>query len=211
MLGSAPSIEQLIGSIVALVVGLTFHEFSHAAVADSLGDHRPRAMGRLTLNPLPHIDPLGAIMLVVAGFGWAKPVMINPIALRNGRTGLAMVAAAGPIANVIVAVVAAVIYRVLGLGGVGIDTVDQILAWVVLLNMTLAVFNLLPIPPLDGYNVALAFLPPRQALFLSRYGQYGVFVLLGLVLLNYVGTPVDPLGWILYAASVLGGLLLGVP
>ena len=209
MLGSAPSVEQLLGSIIALVVGLTFHEFSHAAVADSLGDHRPRAMGRLTLNPLPHIDPLGAIMLVVAGFGWAKPVMINPAALRNGRTGLAMVAAAGPIANVVVAVLAAVLFRVLDLAGIGGTTAMTIIAWVVLLNMVLAVFNLLPIPPLDGYNVALAFLPPRQALFLSRYGQYGIFILLGLVLLNYVGSPIDPLGWILTAASYLGGLLLG--
>jgi Zn-dependent protease len=210
MLGSAPSVEQLVGSIIALVVGLTFHEFSHAAVADSLGDHRPRAMGRLTLNPLPHIDPLGAIMLVVAGFGWAKPVMINPVALRNGRTGLAMVAAAGPIANVVVAVLAAVLFRVLDLAGIGGTTAMTIIAWVVLLNMVLAVFNLLPIPPLDGYNVALAFLPPRQALFLSRYGQYGIFVLLGLVVLNYVGSPIDPLGWILGIASFLGGILLGV-
>lgn len=210
MLGSAPSVEQLLGSIIALVVGLTFHEFSHAAVADSLGDHRPRAMGRLTLNPLPHIDPLGAIMLVVAGFGWAKPVMINPAALRNGRTGLAMVAAAGPIANVVVAVLAAVLFRVLDLAAIGGTTAMTIIAWVVLLNMVLAVFNLLPIPPLDGYNVALAFLPPRQALFLSRYGQYGIFVLLGLVVLNYVGSPIDPLGWILGIASFLGGILLGV-
>ena len=209
MLSGGLPIEQLVGSIIALVVGLTFHEFSHAAVADSLGDHRPRAMGRLTLNPLPHIDPLGAIMLVVAGFGWAKPVMINPVALRNGRTGLAMVAAAGPIANVVVAVLAAVLFRVLDLAGVGATTVMTIIAWVVLLNMTLAVFNLLPIPPLDGYNVALAFLPPRQALFLSRYGQYGVFILLGLVLLNYIGSPIDPLGWILNIASFLGGVLLG--
>ena len=209
MLGSGLSIEQLIGSIVALVVGLTFHEFSHAAVADSLGDHRPRAMGRLTLNPIPHIDPLGAIMLVVAGFGWAKPVLINPAALRNGRTGLAMVAAAGPIANVTVAVVAAVLFRVLNLSGVEAISLMQILAWVVLLNMVLAVFNLLPIPPLDGYNVALAFLPPRQALFLARYGQYGVFILLGLVFLNYAGSPIDPLGWIFAIASYLGGLLLG--
>ena len=210
MLGSAPSVEQLVGSIIALVVGLTFHEFSHAAVADSLGDHRPRAMGRLTLNPLPHIDPLGAIMLVVAGFGWAKPVMINPAALRNGRTGLAMVAAAGPIANVVVAVLAAVLFRVLDLAGLGGTTVMMIIAWVVLLNMVLAVFNLLPIPPLDGYNVALAFLPPRQALFLSRYGQYGIFVLLALVVLNYMGSPIDPLGWIFALASFLGGILLGV-
>lgn len=205
-----PSLEQIVGSILALVVGLTFHEFSHAAVADSLGDHRPRAMGRLTLNPLPHIDPLGAIMLVIAGFGWAKPVLINPAALRNGRRGLALVAGAGPVANVVVAVATSILYRVLDLAGLDIPFVMLVLIWVVLLNMVLAIFNFLPIPPLDGYNVALAFLPPRQAMFLRRYGQYGIFVLLGLVVLNYVGSPIDPLGWILAFASEIAGVLLGV-
>jgi Zn-dependent protease len=204
-----PSLEQIIGSILALVVGLTFHEFSHAAVADSLGDHRPRAMGRLTLNPLPHIDPLGAIMLVIAGFGWAKPVLINPAALRNGRRGLAFVAAAGPVANVVVAVAASIVFRVINLAGVESSFVLTTLAWVVLLNMVLAIFNILPIPPLDGYNVALAFLPPREAMLLRRYGQYGVFVLLGLVVLNYIGSPIDPLGWILGFASVIAGVLIG--
>jgi Zn-dependent protease len=208
MLG-APSFEQILGSIVALVVGLTFHEFSHAAVADSLGDHRPRAMGRLTLNPLPHIDPLGAVMLVIAGFGWAKPVMINPAALRNGRTGLAMVAAAGPIANVVVAVLSAVLFRSLDLLGLDNDFVMTTIAWVVLLNMVLALFNLLPIPPLDGYNVALAFLPPAPAMLIRRYGQYGIFLLLGLVILNAMESPIDPLGWIFRVASYIGGILLG--
>lgn len=204
-----PSIEQLLGSVIALVVGLTFHEFSHALLADSLGDHRPRAMGRLTLNPLPHIDPLGAIMLVLAGFGWAKPVMVNPAALRNGRMGLAMVAAAGPIANVVVAVVAAVLFRLLAMTGQEFGFVGTTLAWVVLLNMVLAIFNFVPIPPLDGYNVALAFLPPRQAMLLRRYGHYGIYVLLILLLLNISGSPIDPLGWILGLASAIGGALLG--
>jgi Zn-dependent protease len=203
------SIEQLLGGLIALVVGLTFHEFSHAFVADSLGDRRPRAMGRLTLNPIAHLDPIGSLMLLVAGFGWAKPVMVNPAALRNGRTGLAMVAAAGPIANVIVAVIAAVVFRVLDLAGVEDGFLVNTLFWVVVLNMVLAVFNLLPIPPLDGYNVALAFLPPRQAMALRRYGQYGVFVLLGLVLLSYVNSPIDPLGWILGIAGLLARALIG--
>ncbi len=205
----SPSIEQLIGGLVALLVGLTFHEFSHAYVADSLGDHRPRAMGRLTLNPIAHLDPVGAIMLLLVGFGWAKPVMVNPAALRNGRKGLALVAAAGPTANVVVAVLAAVIFRVLNLAAVDNSFVMQTLFWIVSLNMLLAVFNLLPIPPLDGYNVALAFLPPRQTLFLMRYGQYGVFILLGLILLSYTNSPIDPLGWILALASELAVALSG--
>ena len=209
MIFGNPSIEQLIGGIIALLVGLTFHEFSHAAVADALGDRRPRAMGRLTLNPVAHIDPVGALMLVVAGFGWAKPVLVNPAALRNGRVGLALVAAAGPIANTIVAICAAVVFRVLHLVGFDGAFLLNVVWAVVVLNLVLAVFNLLPIPPLDGYNVALAFLPPRQAMFLRQYGQYGIFILLGLVLLSYMDSPINPLAWIFGLARFLALLFIG--
>ena len=209
MIFGNPSIEQLIGGVIALLVGLTFHEFSHAAVADALGDRRPRAMGRLTLNPVAHIDPVGALMLVVAGFGWAKPVLVNPAALRNGRVGFALVAAAGPIANTIVAILAAVVFRVLDLVGYDGAFVLNVVWAVVVLNLVLAVFNLLPIPPLDGYNVALAFLPPRQAMFLRQYGQYGIFILLGLVLLSYMDSPINPLAWIFGLAGLLARLLVG--
>lgn len=205
----SPSLEQLLGGLIALLVGLTFHEFSHAAVADSLGDRRPRAMGRLTLNPIAHIDPIGALMLVVAGFGWAKPVMVNPAALRNGRTGLALVAAAGPLANTVVAVLAAVVFRVFDLAGFEIVFVLNVLFAVVVLNLVLALFNLLPIPPLDGYNVALAFLPPRQAMLLRQYGHYGIFILLGLILLSYADSPINPLGWIFGFAAAAGRVLVG--
>lgn len=205
----SPSLEQLLGGIIALLVGLTFHEFSHALLADSLGDRRPRAMGRLTLNPIPHIDPIGALMLVVAGFGWAKPVMINPAALRNGRLGMAIVAAAGPVANLVVAVAAAIGFRVLDIVGLEGGFVLNTLVWVMHLNLILAIFNILPIPPLDGYNVALAFLPPQQAMQLRRFGQYGFLVLLGLILLRYVGSPIDPLGWIFTLAGILGRILVG--
>src|SRR5919106_6560176 len=121
------SLERLIAGVIALLVGLTFHEFSHALLADQLGDHRPRAMGRLTLNPIPHIDPIGALMLVIAGFGWAKPVMVNPAALRDGRRGMALVAFAGPIANVLVAIGFAVLYRVLGIAGIEEGFVPQLI------------------------------------------------------------------------------------
>src|SRR4026208_2530064 len=94
------SIAEIAGIAVALIVGITFHEFSHAFVADQLGDHRPRALGRVSLNPAAHIDPVGGLVLVIAGFGWGKPVPVNVYALRPGRIGMAVVAAAGPIANV---------------------------------------------------------------------------------------------------------------
>jgi len=197
------TLAQIVGIAVALVVGITFHEFSHAFIADQLGDHRPRALGRVTLNPVAHIDPIGALVFVVAGFGWGRPVPVNVYALRPGRIGMAMVAAGGPAANVIVAVAGAVIYRVLeisGVDGFGLD----LAFWIVLYNLLLAIFNLLPIPPLDGYNVLLAFLPPRTAFTVQRYAPYGVIVLLLLVFM-----PGSPLGVMFGAVRSLTGVLTG--
>jgi Zn-dependent protease len=197
------TLAQIIGIAVALVVGITFHEFSHAFIADQLGDHRPRALGRVTLNPVAHIDPMGAIVFALAGFGWGKPVPVNVYALRPGRVGMAMVAAGGPIANVIVAIVGAVVFRVLELAGIGGLALD-ITFYIVLYNLLLAVFNLLPIPPLDGYNVLLAFVPPRTAFIIQRYASYGIIVLLLLVLI-----PNSPLRIMFDLVRNLTALLIG--
>ena len=194
---------QIAGIAVALVVGITFHEFSHAFIADQLGDHRPRALGRVSLNPVAHIDPVGALIFVIAGFGWGKPVPVNVYALRPGRIGMAMVAAGGPVANVMVAVVGAVLYRVLEMSGAG-GFVLEIGRWVVYFNLLLALFNLIPIPPLDGYNVLLAFLPPRAAFSVQRYAQYGIIVLLLLILL-----PGGPLFVLLAPVRPLTEVLIG--
>ena len=198
------SLERLIAGAVALLVGLTFHEFSHALVADTLGDRRPRAMGRLTLNPIAHVDPIGALMLVVAGFGWAKPVMVNPAALRGGRRSMALVAFAGPIANVVVATVFAVGFRAMDLAGISNGFALNLVALIVQLNILLAIFNLIPIPPLDGYNVALAYLPSRQALIVQQYAPYGVIVLLLLIFI-----PGSPLRTILGLAAPIARVLIG--
>ena len=198
------SLETLIAGVVALLVGLTFHEFSHALTADRLGDHRPRAMGRLTLNPIAHVDPIGALMLVVAGFGWAKPVMVNPAALRGGRRSMALVAFAGPIANVVVAIGFAVVFRVMTLVGVDSGFFLNLVALIVQLNILLAIFNLIPIPPLDGYNVLLAYLPPRQAVTIQRYAPYGIIVLLLLIFL-----PGSPLRALLAMAAPITRVLIG--
>lgn len=198
------SIERLIAGAVALLVGLTFHEFSHALTADQLGDQRPRAMGRLTLNPIAHIDPIGALMLVVAGFGWAKPVMVNPAALRGGRRSMALVAFAGPIANVVVAIAFAVVFRAMILIGVESEFALNLVALIVQLNILLAIFNLIPIPPLDGYNVLLAYLPPRQAVTVQRYAPYGIIVLLLLIFV-----PGSPLRALLSMATPITRVLIG--
>ncbi len=197
------TIPQIVGIVVALVVGITFHEFSHAFIADVLGDHRPRALGRVTLNPVAHIDPIGAVFFLVAGFGWGKPVPVNVYALRPGRIGMAIVAAGGPVANVVVAIVAAVLYRVMALGGAEGIVVETAFA-VVFFNILLAIFNLIPIPPLDGYNVLLAFLPPRTAFVVQRYAQYGILVLLLLVVI-----PNSPLDFLLGLARPVTQVLTG--
>ena len=204
MLFGSTSLDVLLAAVIALLVGLTFHEFSHALVADELGDRRPRAMGRLTLNPLPHIDPIGAVMLLVAGFGWAKPVMVNPYALREGPRSMWLVAAAGPAANLVVAIGFAIVFRVLEMAGMESGFVVSLVRNVVLLNVLLALFNFIPIPPLDGYNAVLAFLPPRTAMTVQRYAPYGILVLLLLIIL-----PNSPLRLLFQAVSAITGVLIG--
>jgi Zn-dependent protease len=211
ILGQGP--EVLIGLLTALVVGTTFHEFSHAFVADQLGDHRPRAMGRVSLNPLHHLDPMGTIFFLMAGFGWGKPVMVNAYALRPGRVGMAWVAAAGPLANLVVATVFAVVFRGAEMTGVFDSEAGTffgtVLLWVVEFNVILGLFNLLPIPPLDGYNLVLPFLPLRTALMVQRYAVYGVLVLLVLVLLPRLSGGFSPLDWLFGLAQGITGLLIG--
>ncbi|MEP6468273.1 MAG: site-2 protease family protein [Chloroflexota bacterium] len=202
---------QLIALLVALVVGITFHEFMHAFTADQLGDHRPRALNRVSLNPVNHIDPMGALFFLIAGFGWGKPVPVNAYALRPGRIGMAYVAAAGPLANLVVALVAAVAFRAADLAGVLGDPSGftwQLVIGIVQFNIILGLFNLLPIPPLDGYNLVLPFLPLRTAMTVQRYAPYGVIVLLLLILLPRTGGA-SPLDWLFSAASAITRALTG--
>jgi Zn-dependent protease len=174
---------------IMLLVGFPVHEFSHALAAYRLGDSTARLMGRLTLNPIAHFDPLGGILLAVTfiassfGFGWAKPTPVNPNNLQGGRYGEAIVAAAGPISNLILAIAAALPLRYL-LANPGLEQqlpalVTQVLALFVLINLVLMVFNLFPIPPLDGSKVLFAFLPPQVAWrWRPMLEQYGFILLL---------------------------------
>lgn len=192
----------IVGVLVALLVGLTFHEFSHAFVADQMGDHRPRALGRVSLNPINHIDPMGAIMLVLVGFGWAKPVPVNPVALRPGRRAMSVVAAAGPIANVVVALAAAVVFRLLDALGAPEFAVG-VAFYTVVFNFVLAIFNLIPIPPLDGGRIAVGLLPFRPAQALASVERYGMLILIVLFMF-------DPLGIIRGVIYPLMNLLFGI-
>ena len=209
MLFGSPTLPVFVGIIVALVVGITFHEFSHAFVADRLGDHRPRALGRVSLNPIRHLDPVGAIFFLLAGFGWGRPVPVNAYALRPGRIGLTVVALAGPVANFTVAVVVAIIFRVLRqVGLLDAPFPNDVMQLIVYFNVALGLFNLIPIPPLDGYNVVLPLLPPRQQFTVQRYAQYGYIALLLLVVLSY-GPGNGPLGWLFSIAGDIQGFLIG--
>lgn len=168
---------------VALVVGITVHEFSHAWAAARLGDRTAQRQGRLTLNPMAHLDPVGTLLIFIAGFGWGKPTPVTPSNIRIGeKAGMAVVALAGPISNIIVATLAAMPFRLgtLSLPSSGIDA--QMLQALVLWNVVLAVFNLLPIAPLDGFKVALGVLPRALAIPFARTERFGMIILLMVVL-----------------------------
>jgi Zn-dependent protease len=198
----------LIARAIVLLIAFTIHELAHAVVADRMGDNTPRRMGRITLNPIAHLDPIGTIALLVAGFGWAKPVMVNPLNLStdNPRTGMAIVAAAGPLSNVIMALLGALPIR-LGLigaamtsGGDVIPSLPFLLSQFIWINLILAFFNLIPIPPLDGYKILTGILPPEMAYRLRPLEQQGFMVLLlAVFLLPMIG--LDVIGWLVFTPS----------
>lgn len=170
--------------VAAIVIGISFHEFSHVLAAYLQGDQTGKQMGRLTLNPFAHIDPIGILLLVVAGFGWGKPAPFDPNSLRNRRFGPTLVAIAGPISNLILIIVFGVLFRVL-LSAIALPSENLLVIFLVFLiqiNIVLMVFNLIPIPPLDGSRVFLNMLPERYAGFKDSFERYGPFLLIFLVL-----------------------------
>lgn len=168
---------------LAFVVAITLHEASHALAATWLGDDLPRLQGRVTLNPLRHLDFLGTIMILIASFGWGRPVLVNPYRLRFGsRRGMALVAAAGPASNVILALVLTPFARQLAAGS-ELDLVTVAVVLIIQLNLFLAIFNLIPIPPLDGFSVLIGLVPQDMAATLDRLRAYGPGLLIGLFLI----------------------------
>lgn len=177
--------QTLILKVPALLLAVTVHELAHGLVADRLGDPTARLQGRLTLNPLPHIDPIGALAFVLAGFGWAKPVPVNALNLRRPVRDMAWIAAAGPVSNLIAAFVGLVAFvllrRVGGLPFVA-EPLGGMLLYVYQFNLVLALFNLIPLPPLDGGHFLPYFLPRGSWSLLHQLEQYGPFLLLLLVI-----------------------------
>jgi Zn-dependent protease len=171
--------------VVAVVIGITVHEFSHAAVATAQGDFTAKSQGRLTLNPASHLDPLGTLFLIIGGFGWGRPTPFNPLRMRRRRAGAAIVGLAGPVSNVLVAVLAAIALRVTNPSGLEVVSgfAGKLFFALVELNVILAVFNLLPIPPLDGSRLLSILLPPSRQNIVYFLDRFGIFLLLGLLLL----------------------------
>lgn len=191
---------QAVALVTALIIGLTFHEYAHAWWANRLGDDTAARLGRLTLNPLKHLDPIGSLMMLIVGFGWAKPVPVN--GWRLGSRGMLEVALAGPLSNILLATIAGLGARTLGLAGSGwLDVAAGFLAFFALLNLFLAFFNLLPIAPLDGWKVLMGLVPAQQAQQLAQYERYGPIALLIVILLGRNG-GFDLFGYVVQAPAV---------
>jgi len=201
-------LSDLILKLPALLIAVTVHELAHALVADRLGDPTPRRLGRITLNPLPHLDPLGALAFVLAGFGWAKPVPVNFMNLRRPKEDMVWVAGAGPATNLLLAAACGLLFRLMvtinpglilhlrpGGGPSGWNDPAAIVLVPLLLmlleavkwNVVLAVFNMIPIPPLDGGRVMVGLLPDRQSAAWASIEPFGFFIIIALVFLDPFG------------------------
>lgn len=188
-MGLAYSLDQFIYVAITLVFAFTLHEFAHAFVAYKFGDNTAARQGRLTLNPMKHLDPIGTILIFIAGFGWARPVPVNRFFFKNPRLAGVLVSVAGPLSNLLLVIIALAIWYGLLAAGFGPMIPQAGLEFInvfVYLNMVLFVFNLLPFPPLDGYRIIEDLAPANMRAKLTQYENYGIIIFLVLVI-----TPLD--------------------
>ncbi len=199
--GEMTFLELLISLCAILFVlfcTLPIHEFAHAKVATWLGDQTPRLSGRLTINPLKHLDPIGSIMIFLVGFGYAKPVQVNMRNFKNPRGGMALTALAGPLSNIITAFFFMLIYNILlvyflrGQSPV-LASIMTFFSFAAIINISLGVFNLLPIPPLDGSRLLTLLIPARHYYKIMQYERY---IMIGVLVLIFTGVLSTPLMWL---------------
>lgn len=197
----------LIAGIPGLIIAMVIHEYAHARVAVALGDRTPLLMGRLTLNPAAHIDPVGLIMLFLVRFGWAKPVIIAPRNFKKPRRDDILVSLAGPAANLVTAFLALVallvIKSTMGHLSVGVYQVFQL---IIIYNINFAIFNMIPLPPLDGSHVLVQLLPPRMAYAYARLERYSFLILIVLIMtpvLSMIFIPLQHLIWQLFVLILM--------
>ncbi len=201
--GISEIIAGVISSIAVVFLTLPIHEFAHAFVATKLGDPTPKYQNRLTLNPFAHIDYFGALCIILFGFGWAKPVQINARYFKNPKWGMVLSAAAGPVSNLLVALISLLIYNTITvlapITGVTL-AVLFFFSYLARINVYLAVFNLLPIPPLDGSRVLFAVLPQKYYFAVMRYERYIYIALIALLWLGVLSAPISLLSNYLFTA-----------
>lgn len=198
--GFSNPVDWLMNKIMILpriIIGLSFHEFGHAYVSTKLGDPTPRLQGRVTLNPLAHIDPVGMVTLIFCGFGWGIPVQINPSYYKNRRRDEILVGLAGVTMNLILAIVFSFILKLVAmsydlLGAEFGSVLYQVIMNVVGINVVLMVFNLLPVPPLDGFGIATNLFHLEKYSWYEKVYQYGYFILIFMVLIGFVDTILNP-------------------
>ena len=190
-------LEEALLRVVPALLCITLHELSHGWVAHLLGDDTAKAAGRLTLNPIKHLDPMGLLMMVIFGFGYAKPVPVNMRAFQNPKRGMAITALAGPVSNVLIAVVFLFLYGLFYMPLLGSEAGMiglRMLGTTAYLSLAMGIFNLLPIPPLDGSKVLFALLSDEGYYRLMRIERYGFLILAALLLTGVIG---GPLNWLL--------------
>lgn len=206
------NLAELLIRAIAVLLAISVHEMSHGYAAYFLGDKTAKSMGRLSLNPLRHLDPVGALCLLVFGFGWAKPVMINPAYFKKPKRDMALTALAGPLSNFILAFLSLAVFKLLTLAPfmnssfIVAEWIATFLSTFALLNIGLGVFNLIPIPPLDGSKVFLPLLPPRLYMDIMRYEHLGWIVLIIALGLGVLDPIIGTVGnWILHGMLFLVG------
>lgn len=206
------SVAQLVARLLALVFAIPVHEVAHAFVSDKLGDHTARSMGRLTLNPLKHLDVMGLVSMLIIGVGWAKPVPVNPGYYKNRKGGMALTALAGPTSNLLLAYVSTIVMYLVHYSYIfffvspyvsalvypaWLDFALLVLQYFAIVNVTLALFNLIPVPPLDGSRILGVVLPEKIYFGIMKYERYIMLVLLAAVVLLPRLTGFSPLNWLL--------------